>query len=142
MPKNPSAWSSAPLLERMNDQIRPTPMPETAYGMRNGRRSQIPPGEVPGQEGQTETQTHRHHERAADPEQGVAEGAEEVRVGEHLGVIVQAHQLRVTEPVVLSEAQERGPEQRKIEQHRHHDHARGDEAPGGPQIRRLSLRHA
>jgi hypothetical protein len=42
-PKAASAWSSAPSPERMNDQITPTPMPERAYGMRNGRRSQVPP---------------------------------------------------------------------------------------------------
>ncbi len=27
----------------MNDQTTPTPIPETAYGMRKGRRSQVPP---------------------------------------------------------------------------------------------------
>ena len=43
-PNTASAWSSAPLDERMNDQMTPTPMPEIAYGMRNGSRSQMPPG--------------------------------------------------------------------------------------------------
>ena len=42
-PNNASAWSSAPSGCRMNDQMTPTPMPEIAYGIRNGSRSQVPP---------------------------------------------------------------------------------------------------
>ena len=132
MPITASAWSSAPLAERMNDQMTPTPMPEIAYGMRNGSRSQMPPGRFQVSRASARPIADRDQERAGHPQQGVEQRADERRVLEHLDVVVDADPLGVAEAVVLGEAEERGPQQRKVEEDGYQQHARGDEAPGGP----------
>ncbi len=130
-PKTASAWSRAPLEERMNDQMTPTPMPEIAYGMRNGSRSQMPPRQVPGQQGEREPDADGDQESSAHPQQGVQQRADERRVLEHLDVIVETDPLGVAEAVVLGEAEERRPQQREVEEDGYQEHARGDETPGG-----------
>ena len=142
MPNTASAWSSAPLAERMNDQMTPTPMPEIAYGMRNGQPEPDAAGQVPGEEGERETDADRDQQRAAHPQQCVHQRADERRVLEHLDVVVDADPLGIAEAVVLGEAEERGPQQREVEEDGYQQHARGDEAPGGSLVWRLPARRA
>ena len=66
-PKAASAWSRAPSLDRMNDQITPTPIPESAYGMQEREPQPGASGEVPGEQGDAEADADGDEEGAERP---------------------------------------------------------------------------